>query len=214
MVEPTPPTFMKDGFDCPWCHAYAQQIWQNAGKGGGRGPWFPIANLLISECGRCGHDAYWFERSLIWPLASSAPLPNADLPEDVTADYVEAAEVLPYSPRSSAALLRLAIQKLCGSLHESTSNLNGAIGELVKKGLSVDVQQALDIVRVIGNNAVHPGAMDLRDDAETAGTLFGLVNLIADRMLSEPKRIAALYERLPEGSKKAIAKRDTGDAVG
>ncbi len=80
----------------------------------------------------------------------------------------------------------------------------------MKKGLSVEVQQALDVVRVIGNHAVHPGEMDLRDDAETAMALFGLVNLIADRMISEPKRIRALYDSLPERSKEQIIRRDAG----
>jgi len=40
--------------------------------------------------------------------------------------------------------------------------------------------------------------------------LFGLVNLIADRMISEPKRIRALYDSLPERSKEQIIRRDAG----
>ena len=47
-------------------------------------------------------------------------------------------------------------------------NLNADVAKLVKKGLPVDVQQALDAVRVIGNEALHPGQMDLRDDRPTA----------------------------------------------
>jgi hypothetical protein len=31
--------------------------------------------------------------------------------------------------------------------------------------------------------------MDLRDDAETVRKLFGLVNLIAEMMISQPKRV-------------------------
>jgi hypothetical protein len=38
------------------------------------------------------------------------------------------------------------------------------------------VQQSLDIVRVIGNDAVHPGQIDLTDDIETATKLFVLIN--------------------------------------
>jgi hypothetical protein len=45
-------------------------------------------------------------------------------------------------------------------------------------------------VRVIGNNAVHPGAIDLRDDKATATTLLQLVNLVVDRRISTQKRIA------------------------
>jgi hypothetical protein len=71
------------------------------------------------------------------------------------------------------------------------------------------IQQALDIVRVVGNNAVHPGTIDLSDDDKTAQQLFGIVNLIAVSMITQPKRIKELYEALPGDARKAIEKRDT-----
>lgn len=116
--------------------------------------------------------------------------------------------ILDLSPRGAAALLRLGIQKLCQHLGETGENLYHDIAALVKKGLDVRVQRALDVVRVIGNNAVHPGHIDLRDDRATAEKLFGLVNLIAERMISQPKHVQELYESLPEGARKAIEKRD------
>jgi hypothetical protein len=61
---------------------------------------------------------------------------------------------------------------------------------------------------VIGNNAVHPGQLDLRDDSATAEKLFGLVNLIAEIMISQPKHVAQMYEALPSGALEAIARRD------
>jgi acetyl/propionyl-CoA carboxylase alpha subunit len=81
----------------------------------------------------------------------------------------------------------------------------------VKKGLDKRVQQALDIVRVVGNDAVHPGQIDLRDDRDTATKLLGLVNLIAEKMITEPKHIEALYGGLPEAKRQAIEKRDKSD---
>jgi hypothetical protein len=78
----------------------------------------------------------------------------------------------------------------------------------VKKGLLPSVQQALDVVRVIGNNAVHPGQIDLRDDMQTAAVLFRLVNLITDQLITAPKEAAAIYGALPTGTLDAIAKRD------
>ncbi len=79
---------------------------------------------------------------------------------------------------------------------------------MVKKGLSIKVQKALDIVRVIGNNAVHPGQIDLNDNPEIAQNLFGLINVIAEIMISQDKHIDNLYETLPDGAKEQIAKRD------
>lgn len=71
------------------------------------------------------------------------------------------------------------------------------------------VQKALDAIRVIGNNAVHPGQIDLQNDRATAETIFGLVHLICEKMITEPKHVDELYAKLPEGARQAIEKRDT-----
>jgi hypothetical protein len=207
MLEPVPPTFGSDGFECPHCRAYAHQAWYDVVRRRDA-RYDAIGGFTASLCLRCESYAIWLGREMIHPLASTAPPPNADLPADVRDDYVEAAAVLPYSPRASAALLRLSIQKLCVSLGQADRDLNAAIGALVRDGLPLRVQQALDVVRVVGNNAVHPGEMDLRDDRVTAVALFGLVNLIAEAMITEPERVEALYASLPPGSKDAITKRD------
>lgn len=81
------------------------------------------------------------------------------------------------------------------------------IAELVKKGLPDRVQQALDIVRVTGNNAVHPGQIDV-DDAEVVANLFKLINVIAEYTISMPQRIGNLYSDLPETAINQIEKRD------
>jgi hypothetical protein len=112
------------------------------------------------------------------------------------------------SPRGAAALLRLCIQKLCDALGQEGKKLDDAIASLVKDGLDPRVQKALDTVRVIGNNAVHPGSIDLRDDVATATTLFSLVNLIAEKMITVPKHVDEVYESLPQSAKNRITKRD------
>ena len=105
-------------------------------------------------------------------------------------------------------MLRLCVEKLCIHSDATGKNLDGKIADLVEKGLSVRIQQALDVVRVIGNEAVHPGQMDLKDDRETAEMLFGLVNLIAERMISEKKHVDKVYSLIPPSKLKAIEKRD------
>ena len=142
-----------------------------------------------------------FENRLMQP-------PNPDLPDEIRIDYEEARAILEQSPRGAAALLRLCVQKLCVHLGGKGKNLNDDIGTLVRKGLPGRIQKALDIVRVIGNNAVHPGNFDLEDDSETAKALFHLLNLIADEMLTQPRKIGELYETLPKTSKDAINRRD------
>lgn len=146
---------------------------------------------------------------MIWPSGfASAPLPHEEMPDDVKSDYIEARSIIGTSPRGSAALLRLALQKLCAHLGEAGKNINDDIASLVKQGLPVQIQQALDIVRVTGNNAVHPGELRLEDNPETATALFGLVNLIVDNRIAEPVRIKKLYESLPAGAREGVDKRD------
>lgn len=167
-----------------------------------------IINLNLSKCYNCGELSIWRGTRLLWPSATDAPESNPDLPDDVRADYHEAGLVLNTSPRSAAALLRQAVQRLCAHLGEKGKNIDADIAALVQKGLDKRIQQALDIVRVIGNNAVHPGQIDLKDDHATAVKLFGLVNLIADTLISQPRHINAMFDDLPEGAKLAIEKRD------
>ncbi len=151
----------------------------------------------------------WLHNNFIYPPARYEIEPGPDLPADVRVDFEEARAVLALSPRSASALLRLCIQKLCKELGQPGKNLNDDIGALVKKNLHADVAKALDVVRVIGNNAVHPGELDLRDDRQTAEKLFVLVNRIAYDMITHPKEVQALFDtKVPQGAKDQIAKRD------
>lgn len=211
-----PPEFKKGAFTCPHCDVYSSFSWKEAKEevrlaGGGRG--YQNNDLYIATCVHCRGRLVWFldgyNSHMLWPIGmANAPLPHEDMPEDVKADYVEARNISNSSPRGAAALLRLAMQKLCKHLGESGNNTNDDIGALVKKGLPVQIQQALDVVRVTGNNAVHPGELDVDDNPEIVSALFGLVNLIIDNRISEPRRIATLYQALPEGALRSIEKRD------
>ncbi len=167
-----------------------------------------IQNLYISKCYNCSEISIWFGKTLAWPQRGKATSPNPDMPEGAMTDYEEASLIVGASPRGAAALLRLAISKICIALGCDGKNLNNDIAELVSKGLDVRVQQALDIVRVVGNNAVHPGELDIKDDLETAESLFGLVNLIVEIMISQPKEVGKMFSKLPQGAVNAIQKRD------
>ena len=65
----------------------------------------------------------------------------------------------------------------------------------MKDGLDSQIQRALDIVRVVGNEAVH--TMDLKDDRQTAAKLFELVNLIAYDRITRPNTVEAHFSGLP-----------------
>lgn len=167
-----------------------------------------LENASFSLCFSCGQIAVWVSDNLLYPTRSYTFKPHSDIPGELAPDFKEAADIVGASPRAAAALLRLCIQKLMPLLGEKGQNINDDIASLVQKGLNPSIQQALDFVRVIGNNAVHPGEIDLKDDKGTATTLFGLVNLIVEKMIAEPKHIQSLYEGLPASSRAAIQKRD------
>ena len=167
-----------------------------------------LLNVDVSQCFNCSKLAIWVCDTMLYPRSTGAPPINPDLPVDVAADYYEAGQIVDASPRGAAALLRLAIQKLCKYLGEPGSNINEDIASLVRKGLDPRVQKIMDTVRIAGNNAVHPGEIDLSDNRELANALFGFLNIVADIMISQPKAINAIYETLPKGALKQISKRD------
>lgn len=168
-----------------------------------------MANIHASECYSCHATSMWVHEKLIYPLAKTGDQPNPDLPDAIAADYEEARSILNDSPRGAAALLRLCIQKMCVHMGKKGKDLNKDIGELVAAGLSPMIQKSLDIVRVIGNEAVHPGTLDLKDDNETATKLLKLVNLITEQLITLPNHIDQMYEDLiPEEKKEGIEKRD------
>ncbi|MES2381072.1 MAG: DUF4145 domain-containing protein [Bacteroidota bacterium] len=223
MTPYTPIQFELSSFNCPICGAYSEHIWSYADKydkkranSGGQKEWQGnIAELVFSQCKHCQKHTIWLdnrhtdERRMLFPTAGSAPLANADMPDDIKKDFEEARGIVELSPRGATALLRLAVQKLCKHLGEKGENINEDIGNLVKKGLPEKMQKALDSVRVIGNNAVHPGQIDLTDDREAAYKLFGFVNIITDILITQPKQIDDFYSfKIPEGAKAAIDKRD------
>lgn len=217
MTKHIAPTLKHSSFHCPHCGILAQQQWSDSihchyigrlPNGSDANTNYRLQNTSIAKCGHCGHASFWVNQKMVFPLTGNVEQANTDLPADVLQDYNEAKDIVNVSPRGAAALLRLSLQKLCVHLGEKGKNINDDIASLVKRGLPVQLQQALDSVRVIGNHAVHPGQIDLNDKPETAFALFSFVNIICDYFITQPKKIAEVFGSLPEKDKENIAKRD------
>lgn len=164
--------------------------------------------VIIHRCQCCGKKILWIDNEYIYPdiIAEEA---NPDMPGSVRRLYEEAGLIYNKSPRAACALLRLAVENLCHELGKTDRDINKNIAELVQDGLSPSIQKALDTVRVVGNKAVHPGqiAIDV-DDVNTAKMLMRLLNMIVERMITEPKELDEIYTSLPESTRKAIERRD------
>ncbi|WP_421976309.1 DUF4145 domain-containing protein [Roseivirga seohaensis] len=219
MHKHIPPSHRTSSFNCPSCGAFAQQTWAYALKQPsapspqGQSMIYNVqnyaSNVEFATCSHCSENSIWLNSQMIYPSSGIAPLPNTDMPEDIRVDYMEAREIISKSPKGAAALLRLAVQKLCQHLGEKGENINTDIKNLVQKGLPDKMQKALDSVRVIGNNAVHPGQINIDDRPETAIKLFGFINVICEIMITQPKQIDEFYElNIPDNLKEAINKRD------
>jgi hypothetical protein len=89
-------------------------------------------------------------------------------------------------------------------------SLNTGIGVLVGCGMPPSIQRAMDAMRVIGNNAVQPGEIQVDDDPAMVASLFALLNVIVENQVAQPAEIDAMYEALPLDALEAIDKRDGG----
>ena len=213
-----PPMHREEQFHCPHCDVYAKQCWahiKTALTWGGSSV-VHVTNFseslgkewTISRCEHCGEKIIWLDENIIYPKKIIVSLPNEDLNQEIQDDYLEAANIFSDSSRASAALLRLALQKLCKQLGEEGKDINKDIKNLVGKGLNPQIQKSLDILRITGNNAVHHGEINIEESPEKVLKLFELLNFIAEKMITELNEIDSFYDDLPENSKEAIGKRD------
>lgn len=214
-----PPSLGKGEYHCPHCNVYAKQFYAHL-HAFPQSQWNSIVaqqdnfneplskDWIVTKCQKCKNLVVWYGGNIIYPRKMIAPLPNSDMNDQIKADYMEAGIVFSDSPRAAAALLRLALQKLCIQLGEKGENINEDIKKLVAKGLNPLVQKSLDALRITGNNAVHPGEINLEEESVKVLKLFELLNFIANKMITEPREIEHFYSALPEGALDAVNKRD------
>lgn len=172
--------------------------------------------LVVSTCQTCDKSSVWLEtthsETLLYPrVTANIASPSKDMPKEVAEVYKEASKIMQDSPRAAAALLRLATQQLVDDLVPGKQSLDVKIGSLVKKGLDKQVSNALDSLRVFGNNAVHPGEINIDDSPEIASALFEALNLIVDRMITVKRKIDGLYSKIPDSQKEHITHRDSNN---
>lgn len=200
------PKFDLVAFSCPRCETLTNH---NNLHSGGYGVWLRV-------CTSCNEVTLFDQRGtpdarpapLVYPVASAAPRPNDDLSDEVRAVYEEASSVLPTSPRSAAALLRLALQMMCIEAKLPGKRIDDDIQALIDtKALRPIITTAMDVVRITGNQAAHPGEIDLNDDSDMALRMFALINVIASDLYTQAREIGELLGKLPGNALKGIETR-------
>ncbi|HEM8291498.1 DUF4145 domain-containing protein [Providencia rettgeri] len=228
MSKIIPPNFKGESFTCPHCGAFSHMIWANLMTSTSyQGPFEPAKPLYSqfwqSLCAACSQPNVWMEKNkymteidetysygtMIYPTTNTAPLPHTDMPPEVKQDYCEAASIQRNSPRGAAALLRLALQKLCKHLGENGENINADIRALSSKGkVSNEVIRMADVLRITGNCSVHPSEMSSKDIDEVSDGLFGLINYIVKEAISDPAFRSSIYDKMPENLRKKAEEQD------
>lgn len=224
MSEYVAPIFKGKAFHCPHCNVLSHMIWgalsSTKSDGQSRG-----VDFLCSTCSHCKQDAFWLvaDRNVIiipllvaathgimvYPDTMIAPTPSDDMPDDIKKEYLEAASIYQKSPRGAVALLRLGLQKLCVHLGGEGKNINADLAKLAEDELvSKKLIRSADIIRIVGNNAVHPGTISDHDFEDVSFKLFALINMIVQQGITEPKEVDNMFGALPDGPRQAAEDRD------
>ncbi|WP_347320847.1 DUF4145 domain-containing protein [Rossellomorea sp. RS05] len=210
----------KERFVCPQCGTGTSHSWYFVGAGSGEMYMSYTAhhNIIknideedyaLSVCHYCDDFCLWKEGELVYPVTNlQITEPNEDLPEDIKEIYNEARNIFQFSSRSSAALLRLALESILNQQGYNSGRLVDKIDSLVdSEGTSEELVMAAEIIRLYGNSSAHVGFIDLNEDKEAAEELFMVLNLIAEHQYTKPKRLQALIDKLPAEKRENIEKK-------
>jgi len=164
-----------------------------------------VQNAWISYCFNCNEMCLWVGDQLLWPKCAAEPEPKLDASPEGQGDYEKASQTLDASPRGAAMLLRLTTEKLCKELGGCEQGPKSEIAPPLQEEIDARVQKVLDAMRLIESDATPPDQIGVGDDRATAETLSGLVNLMCEKMMVEPRHLQALYAKVREGAQKRAA---------
>jgi hypothetical protein len=137
-----------------------------------------MANLHISNCHACNRFSLWVGGLLVFPTRIDKT------PELVEEDLEEAAALLNKFPRGATALMRVCIQKLVPLLGENGEELNHRVSSLVRKGLEIEMQQAMDVLQVLRLDLAQLNPLESQADRETALRFLDSLKEVLERRKS------------------------------
>lgn len=157
-------------------------------------------NLFYFEnCESCQETSIYDAKTgvKIHPKTSDITKPNKDMPQNIKDLYNEASSVFELSPRSSLAIIRLALDLLCIELEaKKEDSLFKKVEWLYEENVINDELKVLAHgVRGFGNDAVHPRNIDEKIDPKDAMLVFELINIIVDEKITKVKRKNELVSR-------------------
>src|SRR5262245_9364035 len=163
-----------------------------------------VQNVWISYCFNCNEMCLWVGDQLLWPKCATRPEPKLDASAEVLEGHEKASQTLDASPRGAAVLLRLATEKLCKELGNCEQGSRSEIAPPLQEEIDARVQKVLDAMRIIESDATPPDQTSVGDNRAQAETLSGLINLMCEKMMVEPRHLQALYAKAREGAQNGI----------
>lgn len=187
--------------------------------------------IVTAQCPECGRVLVSIEEMhpvpnigitvtnelVVWPLSSGMPPAPTQVPKEMAQDYDEAAIVLPFSAKASAALSRRCLQTLLrDAANTKAKDLSKQIEEVLPS-LPSYIAHNLDAVRQIGNFAAHQQKSKLTGsiiDVETGEAEWNLEVLDAlfdfyyVRPAIEQSKRDKLNAKLKEAGKPSLKKPD------
>lgn len=160
---------------------------------------------------------------MIYPLRSAGGPAHPDMPEAVRELYDEAAAVAAVSRRAGAALTRAMVERLIKDLDPDApknAKLNERI-ERLHRQVSTPLGKLLDVVRVVGNGALHVDdkpdelvviAMDDTTGPPLIELMLQAANDLVDELITHPKTVQDLWDKLPTGVKATLDRADASVA--
>jgi hypothetical protein len=168
-----------------------------------------------AHCASCERWSMWYRHQMVFPTRRVGSPAHADMPAEVLELYEEAAEVAAVSRRAGAAFARVMVERLIKILDPGaspTAKLHQRIARL-KSRVSTPLGQMLDVVRVTGNGAVHVDdqpddlvimALDDQEGPALLELLLETANDLVDELITRPKIVGDLWDKLPEAVKAQI----------
>jgi hypothetical protein len=131
-----------------------------------------LANVINATGLQYGCETDWY-----------FPIRIEETPDLIEQDFEEAAVMFNKSPGAAAALIHVCVQSLMPLLREQGKNLDDNISSVVRKGLEVEIHQAMDVLQVIYNNTGQLSHIDLSSEKAIGRRFFELVKLILHRRM-------------------------------
>jgi hypothetical protein len=139
-----------------------------------------MANLHISNCHSCNGFSLWVGGILVFPTRIDKT------PELVEKDLEEATAILNKFPRGATALMRVCIQKLVPLLEDNGKELNQRVSSLVRKGLEMEMQQAMEVLQLLRSDPVQLSQLESHaDNKKTALRFLDSLKEVLERRMSQ-----------------------------